>query len=312
MKLSGKCSWFGGPDDAGVSPSEGLAFIYEIDMAPHLFLPQQPPNTSGLARRLNPEKFYIACRWNYDLSGMSKEELLTMRVAVRNPANGKIFIAQPADWGPHEDTQRIADLSPGLMDALGVETDDVIDVLVPVRELDEQIDVKTFRVVISSGHGLKIRGASGVIDEVDEARKVVPAVVQYLKAYGCDVVEFHDDTSEDQQTNLDTICDFHNSCIRDLDVSVHFNAYDGTANGTECFAMSQSILASDVAKGIADVSGMENRGGKDGSGLYFIKHCTASAILIEVGFCDSELDSRLYLDSFDAICKSIAQAISNN
>ena len=31
-------------------------------------------------------------------------------------------------------------------------------------------------IVISSGHGLKVRGASGIIDEVDEARKVVDAL----------------------------------------------------------------------------------------------------------------------------------------
>ena len=46
MILKGKCSWFGGPNDKGVSPSEGLAFIYELDDAPHLFLPQQPPGTT--------------------------------------------------------------------------------------------------------------------------------------------------------------------------------------------------------------------------------------------------------------------------
>jgi N-acetylmuramoyl-L-alanine amidase len=35
--------------------------------------------------------------------------------------------------------------------------------------------------VISSGHSLKVRGASGFIDEVDEARKVVNKVTDYLK-----------------------------------------------------------------------------------------------------------------------------------
>ena len=38
----------------GVSPSEELAFIHEMDQAPYLFLPYQPDGTSGLARRLNP------------------------------------------------------------------------------------------------------------------------------------------------------------------------------------------------------------------------------------------------------------------
>ena len=31
-------------------------------------------------------------------------------------------------------------------------------------------------IIISSGHGLKVRGASGILDEVDEARKVVETV----------------------------------------------------------------------------------------------------------------------------------------
>ena len=35
--MTGKCSWFGGPEDDGVSPDEGLAFIYKVEDAPHLF-----------------------------------------------------------------------------------------------------------------------------------------------------------------------------------------------------------------------------------------------------------------------------------
>jgi hypothetical protein len=45
--------------------------------------------------------------------------------------NGNEFLAYPADWGPHEDTNRAADISPGLMDALGIETDDEIEVVYP-------------------------------------------------------------------------------------------------------------------------------------------------------------------------------------
>src|SRR6478736_3583346 len=67
-RLSGKVSWFGGPADTGVSPDEGLAFIYDVEDAPYLFLAEQPPDTTGLARRLNPETYYIACRWDYDIT----------------------------------------------------------------------------------------------------------------------------------------------------------------------------------------------------------------------------------------------------
>jgi N-acetylmuramoyl-L-alanine amidase-like protein len=125
----GKCSWFGGPQDTGVSPSEGLAFIFNYDDAPHLFLKEQPSGTTGLARRLNSGIFYVACRWDYDETPKEMLADPSMQALVR--ANGKEFLAWPADWGPHGDTDRIADLSRALMDALGLETDDEVEVIYP-------------------------------------------------------------------------------------------------------------------------------------------------------------------------------------
>ena len=129
---SGKVSWFGGPEDMGVSSSEGLAFLYDVDDKPHLFLKQQPSGTTGLARRLDPKTSYIAMRWDYDQ--FSKERLAGNDVAmVRAPKTGKQFVAHPADWGPHTDTERVADISPGLMEALGITTDDEVEVIYPHR-----------------------------------------------------------------------------------------------------------------------------------------------------------------------------------
>jgi len=129
-RFAGKCSWFGGPDDEGVSPSEGLAFLYEYDDAPHLFLDEQPAGTTGLARRLNPDTFYVACRWDYDET--PKEMLAQRGYLAAVSAGGKTALAWPADWGPHGDTDRAADLSPGLMEALGLGTDDEVEVTYPV------------------------------------------------------------------------------------------------------------------------------------------------------------------------------------
>jgi hypothetical protein len=130
--LSGKVSWFGGPDDLGVDPDEGLAFIYDIDQAPHLLLAEQPPNTTGLARRLNPYTHYIACRWDYDAH--PKDTLLSKVALVRAVKTGVALTAIPADWGPHVDTGRIADLSPSLMKDLGIETDDTVEIIFPYYE----------------------------------------------------------------------------------------------------------------------------------------------------------------------------------
>jgi len=130
--VKGPCSWFGGPDDEGVSEDEGLAFLYEVEDAPHLFLADQPPATIGLARRLNSDRvFYIACRWDYDIAGMSKGDLSDPARLALVKAKGKQFYAWPADWGPHQQTGRVADLSRALLTALDLTTDDEVEVIYP-------------------------------------------------------------------------------------------------------------------------------------------------------------------------------------
>ena len=131
--FEGTCSWFGGPDDImGVAPDEGLAFIYEVDQAPHLFLPMQPPGTTGLARRLNPEVYYVACRWDYDITPKEMLDDPDKRALVIAKKNKRMALAWPADWGPHEEkTGRAADLSPGLMEHLQIDTDDEVTVIYP-------------------------------------------------------------------------------------------------------------------------------------------------------------------------------------
>jgi len=127
----GKCSHFGGPDDEGVSPDEGLAFIYDYEQRPDLFLDQQPPGTTGLARRLNPDVFYLACRWDYDVTPKDMLDDADLQALVKATKTGRSAYAWPADWGPHGDTDRVADLSPGLMEYLGITTDDDVEVIYP-------------------------------------------------------------------------------------------------------------------------------------------------------------------------------------
>jgi len=134
--VRGTCSWFGGPLDEGVAPDEGLAFIYEYEQRPDLFLPKQPEGTTGLARRLDGSKPYVACRWDYDVTPKDMLADATYRALVRSYKTGLQAMAWPADWGPHEgETGRAVDLSPGLMEVLGLETDDEVEVLYPAPSL---------------------------------------------------------------------------------------------------------------------------------------------------------------------------------
>jgi N-acetylmuramoyl-L-alanine amidase len=307
MNLRGKVSWFGGPDDEGVAADEGLAFISDVNQAPHLFLSYQPEDTTGLARRLNPDVYYIACRWDYDETpkGMLLEEM----ALVRAPKTGKEFKVYPADWGPHISTDRVADISPGLMEALGIRTDDEVEVIFPFTSRGV-VSTTYNRIVMSSGHGKYVQGAIGILNEVDEARRVVNQTATELRKRGVEVKTFHDDTSRSQNENLNTIVSYHNAQSRDLDVSVHFNAYVETTGpmGTECLYVTQDTLASHIASAIASV-GFTNRGPKKRTDLYFLNQTRMPSILIEVCFVDSSADADVYRDEFDNVCRAIADVL---
>lgn len=140
ISLEGKMSTFGGPNDTGMQFDENLAWIENEQQAsnyPGYFLPGQPGE--GFGRRLNADsttKFYLACRWNYDVTPKSYLAQPTTLCTVTNPANGRSFQARPIDYGPSDSKpgakDRVADLSPGLATALGLDTDQICKVQIPL------------------------------------------------------------------------------------------------------------------------------------------------------------------------------------
>ena len=172
------------------------------------------------------------------------------------------------------------------------------------------------KIAISSGHARYVRGAVGPqgwgLDEVDQARKVVPKVAEFLRATGNTVATFNDDTSTTQQQNLNTIVNWHNKQDRELDISIHFNAYVPTelGRGCETLYVSQQALATKVTNAICSVSGLINRGAKKRSDLYFLNGTERPAILLEICFVDAAADVEAYTQHFDAICKAIADTVA--
>lgn len=170
------------------------------------------------------------------------------------------------------------------------------------------------RVVISSGHSKFVRGASDELDEVTEARRVVEHLADELSGRGVEAVIFHDDVSTSQNENLNRIVDFHNSQARDLDVSVHFNAYVETdePRGCEVLYVTQPELAAAVSVAIADAGDLINRGAKKRTDLYFLNQTAMPSILIETCFVDSTADAENYRTNFDLICEAIAGVLSGD
>jgi hypothetical protein len=167
LDVTGKVSSFGGPNDMGVAPDEGLAFIHQVADQPKLFLPKQPPGTTGLARRLDPEQMYVACRWDY--ARTPRDMLLKHRALVQVPGTTKAMPALPADWGPHVDTQRVADISPGLMTLLDLKTDDIVRVTFPFTEdLPVMPDAPRVEVALMVPDGVEV---SVTVNGVDVTEK---------------------------------------------------------------------------------------------------------------------------------------------
>jgi len=179
-------------------------------------------------------------------------------------------------------------------------------------------------IVISSGHGLHVPGARDIIDEVTEARRVTDWVAAILRSAGALSSVFHDNTSRNQRDNINTIVRHHNGQIRDLDVSVHFNAVAGGTRdagiGVEALYRVGNAqtreLAGRVAKAISKASGLILRhprskvpGAVARNDLGFLNNTNAYAILIEVCFVNSRTDVRLYQQHFEAICQAIANSL---
>ena len=158
-----------------MAADEGLALFTQADLQnpkySYLFLPTPPPGTTGLGRRLNPDKYYFACRWNYN--DTPKEFLKRALARVENPSNGRAVDARVVDWGPNIATGRVADLSPGLAAALGLQTDDVVRITISALRA---IPVKRAK---------KAKGAKPVTPVNRAVPLAKPVIKQFIRSPNC-------------------------------------------------------------------------------------------------------------------------------
>lgn len=148
---------------------------------------------------------------------------------------------------------------------------------------------------VHAGHNNKAPGAGGCFSEVVEDRKVKDLVISKLRSLGHTVYDCTDDSGATANQNLANIVANCNKHKVDLDISIHFNAFNGSANGTEVFQYSTrtNATASAIQSAICAL-GFANRGVKISTGLYVLKRTVSPAILIECCFCDSAKDASIY------------------
>ena len=168
------------------------------------------------------------------------------------------------------------------------------------------------KIAIRGGHCPKVPGASGIINEVVEDRKVKDAVIKYLKQLGHQVYDVTPpDTMATSSGDLAHGVNEANRLKVDVFASIHFNAFNGSANGTEVCVYSPHDYAQRVVDNLTKL-GFKYRGQKTRTNLYELKNTSMKAMIVEVCFVDSSIDAEIYKRvGHDAVGKAIAEGIVN-
>ncbi|MCC5617161.1 N-acetylmuramoyl-L-alanine amidase [Nostoc sp. CHAB 5836] len=149
---------------------------------------------------------------------------------------------------------------------------------------------------IDSGHNCPPdTGARGIKFEDNLTLDVGNRVIAKLRALGNDVVVCKPSSASTVRESLSKRCSTANASKVDIYVSIHFNAFNSRANGTEVFATSED--GRKIAKPVLDEIvklGFFNRGVKSGSHLFVLKNTDMPAILVECCFIDSQKDMNLF------------------
>lgn len=173
------------------------------------------------------------------------------------------------------------------------------------------------KIAVRGGHTELCTGASALINELTEDRKVKDAVIKYLRELGYEVLDVTPPVNYTSNASTDLAYGVNkaNEWGADLFVSIHFNkAYDSYngALGSEVCAYSENDIAQRVVNALGEL-GFKNRGQKIRTNLYELKHTKMKAMIVETCFVEATEDVALYNElGVDTIGKAIAEAIVND
>jgi N-acetylmuramoyl-L-alanine amidase len=168
------------------------------------------------------------------------------------------------------------------------------------------------KVFLNPGHapnGQPDPGACGCgLRESDVAAEIVELAAAYLEAAGVE-------TEVLQSDSLSEIANTANASGADIFVSVHCNAFNGAAHGTETCVYSlgseAAALGECIQDQIVDALGTTDRGLKERPGLYVLSQTDMPAVLVETAFIDNAHDAALLRDQQDEFARAIARGVTD-
>lgn len=170
------------------------------------------------------------------------------------------------------------------------------------------------KIGLRGGHSKNCIGAVGIVDEYSQMQKFYTHVESILKSVGHTVINCNSDASTSSQELFEGVSKANRFNV-DIFISLHMNAFNGSANGTECLVSSANSGAYKTAQRICSNFsnlGFKNRGVKFQS-LYEMKNVKAPNIIFEICFCDSKTDIDIYNRySWEQLARTLCNAIDNN
>ena len=115
-----------------------------------------------------------------------------------------------------------------------------------------------------------------------------------------------------QKDDLYVICDEANEAEADVVVSIHFNAFNKKASGTETLVSgtpSSILLGHSIQSNIKAVLCLPDRGLKERPGLFVLRNTAMPAVIVEVCFMDNDYDIKRYQHCQDETARAIATGI---
>lgn len=155
------------------------------------------------------------------------------------------------------------------------------------------------KYAIDLGHNVRFDGGARGVKKSENQLiiEVGSKVIAKLKALNHTVVECLPKSASSLRSSLNQRTQTANNHNCDVFVSIHFNAFNGDAHGTEVLYLSAAgkKIAAPVVEEIAKL-GFFNRGLKYRDNLHVLRATSMPAILVECCFCDNWKD----IHRFDA------------
>lgn len=170
-------------------------------------------------------------------------------------------------------------------------------------------------IVLDAGHGGYDNGASYLErKEKEDVLKLTMAVGEMLEDDGYDVIYTRTSDVYDSPFAKAQIA---NNSGADYFISFHRNAspYPNTYKGVQALVYGNSPEAEKIGTSIntqLEETGFKNLGIDERPGLVVLRRTKMPAVLLEVGFLNTDSDNELFDSKFEEIAAAIAQGIENS